>query len=217
KPFGPLAPGGDTQVLFTLTNTDTSLPANQSVNIPITTTFSSPSGSAGETLSMSLVPVTTIPQASAAPTLDGTESPGEYPGPALDISRLWQGSPCSPAGTDCGSSGAVGDPTSTYARVTWNDDALYLFIHVRDDYQSYAVTPRQCVAHWLADSVEILIDPRGNGSQQLLDTAAAFKLGIFPFTNDPSNSNGNGVNGPCWERDADNHQGYATGPLASTI
>jgi hypothetical protein len=73
------------------------------------------------------------------------------------------------------------------------------------------------VAHWLADSVEILIDPRGNGSQQLLDTAAAFKLGVFPFTNDPSNSNGNGVNGPCWERDADNHQGFATGPLAATV
>ena len=45
KPYGPLAPGGDTQVTFTLTNTDTSLPANQSVTIPITTTFSSPSGS----------------------------------------------------------------------------------------------------------------------------------------------------------------------------
>ena len=79
------------------------------------------------------------------------------------------------------------------------------------------MTPQECVAHWLADSVEILIDPRGNGSQQFLDTAAAFKLGIFPFTNDPSNSNGNGVNGPCWERDADNHQGYATGPLAATV
>jgi hypothetical protein len=65
--------------------------------------------------------------------------------------------------------------------------------------------------------VEILIDPRGNASQVLKDTANTFKLGIFPFTNDPANFNGNGVNGSCWERDADNHQGYATGPLAATV
>jgi hypothetical protein len=50
-----------------------------------------------------------------------------------------------------------------------------------------------------------------------MDTATTFKLGIFPFTNDPTNSNGNGPNGPCWERDADNHQGYSTGPLADTV
>ena len=50
-----------------------------------------------------------------------------------------------------------------------------------------------------------------------MDTATAFKLGIFPFTNDPANFNGNGVNGPCWSRDADNHQGFSTGPLAATV
>src|SRR6185437_11054957 len=87
KPYGPLAPGADTQVAFNLTNTDTSLPASQSVSIPIVTTFSTPASSSSETLSLSLVPATTIPQAPVAPTLDGQESPGEYPGPALDISR----------------------------------------------------------------------------------------------------------------------------------
>ena len=50
-----------------------------------------------------------------------------------------------------------------------------------------------------------------------MDTATTFKLGVFPFTNDPAQSNGNGVNGPCWSRDADNHQGYSTGPLAATV
>jgi hypothetical protein len=40
---------------------------------------------------------------------------------------------------------------------------------------------------------------------------------VFPYTNDPQNTNGNGANGPCWERDADNHQGYSTGPLADTV
>ena len=79
------------------------------------------------------------------------------------------------------------------------------------------MTPQECVAHWLADSTEILIDPRGNSSQTNFDTGTTFKLGVFPFTNDPSNFNGNGVNGPCWERDADNHQGFSTGPLAATV
>ena len=90
-------------------------------------------------------------------------------------------------GVDCGTTGTVGDPaTSTYAKVTRHDDDLYVFVHVRDEFQSYAVTPAECVAHWLADSVEILIDPRGTASQTNMDTASTFKLGVFPFTNDPS-------------------------------
>ena len=90
-------------------------------------------------------------------------------------------------------------------------------MHIKDDFQSYAAKPEECVAHWLTDSVEIIIDPRGNASQVLKDTANTFKLGVFPFTNDPGNTNGNGVNGPCWSRDADNHQGFSTGPLAATV
>jgi LmbE family N-acetylglucosaminyl deacetylase len=222
KPYGPLPPGGDATVTFSLTSTDTTLPANQLVNVPIETSFSSPSGSAGETLALSLVPTTTVPQAAAAPTLDGAEGAGEYAGPALDLGRIWQGANnCPPAsqGVDCGSApgSTPGDPNSTYAKVAWHDDALYVFVHVRDEFQSYAVTPDECVGHWLADSVEILIDPRGNGSATNMDTATAFKLGVFPFTNDPADFNGNGVNGPCWSRDADNHQGFSTGPLADTV
>jgi hypothetical protein len=101
--------------------------------------------------------------------------------------------------------------------VSRSDDALYFFVHIRDDYQSYAVTPAECVGHWQADSVEILLDPRGTASQDRKDTAATFKLGVFPFTDDPKNANGNGANGACWSRDADNHQGYSTGPLANTV
>jgi LmbE family N-acetylglucosaminyl deacetylase len=222
KPYGPLPPGGEGTVTFSLTNTDSSLPANQNASIPITTTFSSPAGSGSETLALSLVPTTTIPQAAAAPTLDAAEGAGEYAGPALDLGRIWQGAGnCPPAvqGIDCGSApgSTPGDPSSTYAKVTWHDDALYFFVHVRDEFQSYAVTPQECVGHWLADSVELLIDPRGNGSATNMDTATAFKLGVFPFTNDPTNFNGNGVNAPCWSRDADNHQGFSTGPLANTV
>jgi len=70
----------------------------------------------------------------------------------------------------------------------------------------------------VTDSVEIQLDPRGNSSQTNADTSTTFKTGIFPFSNDPTNTLGNpSANGPCWERDADNHQGYSNGPLASTV
>ena len=233
KPYGPLAAGGDTTVNFDVSNsfTNSTLPIsnpgspasqqNTNVSVRITTTFGA--GSGFEDLTLGIVPKTTIPAAASAPTLDGVEGAGEYAGESLDIGRKWEpgGSTrdCSPPGVDCGNAtGALpGAPTTTFAKVTRFGDDLYFFIHIRDDFQSYAVTPPECIAHWLADSVEILIDPRGNASQVLKDTANTFKLGIFPFTNDPTNSNGNGVNGPCWERDADNHQGYSTGPLASTV
>jgi LmbE family N-acetylglucosaminyl deacetylase len=216
--YGPLAPGADQTVTLKLTSTHTALPSNQSANVVVTTTNST-RGPGSETVSVSILPKTTINQAPATPTLDGVDSPGEYAGSLLDIGRVWEGNSCQAAnfGTDCGTSGEVGGPTSTYARVAYRDDALYFFIRVRDDYQSYAVTPQECVAHWLADSVELLIDPRGRASDNAMDTANTFKLGIFPYTNDPSNFNGNGVNGPCWARDADNHQGFSTGPLANTV
>jgi LmbE family N-acetylglucosaminyl deacetylase len=207
KPYGTLAPGADATVEFELTSTHASLPAVQTATIPITTTFAG--GSASEDLTISLVPTTTIPEAAAVPQLDATEGAGEYGGPALDLSRRWQGTACNPDGFDCGG--------NTYAKVTRHGDDLYFFVRVVDEFQSYAVKPAECIAHWLADSVEILIDPRGTASQTNRDTASTFKLGIFPYTNDPENFNGNGANGTCWSRDADNHQGYSTGPLADTV
>ncbi len=213
--YGPLAPGDTTTVDFQLTNTDSSLPANQQTAMPITTTFGG-GGSSSETLQLSVVPVTAIPQASQAPTVDAKDGAGEYPGPQLDLGRIWQGASYCTGPSDCG----VDDGTNAdhdWAKVSWSDDALYVYTHVVDDYQSYAVTPQECVAHWLADSVEIQVDPRGDASQNAMDTANTFKLGVFPFTDDPGNTNGNGANGPCWERDADHHQGYSTGPLADTV
>ena len=207
QPYGPLAPGADATVEFEVTNTDTALPAVADVPIPITTTYDGGSGS--ETLTVSLVPTTSIPEASAAPALDAQEGAGEYSGPALDVGKRWEGTECAPPGVDCG--------PGSYAKVTRNGDDLFFFVHVQDDFQSYAIKPAECVAHWLADSVEFLIDPRGNASETAMDTASTFKLGVFPYTNDPTGSNGNGPNGPCWERDADNHQGYSTGPLADTV
>ncbi|TCC16770.1 PIG-L family deacetylase [Kribbella sindirgiensis] len=211
-PYTNLAAGAETTVTFQVTNTDTSLPAAQNVSIPVTTTYSAPAGSGNESLTLSLVPTTSIAQTPSSPVVDGKADPGEYPGPTLDLGRIWQGASACTGVDDCGVS-STGEGNT--AKVSWSDDALYFFIHVRDDYQSYAVTPEECVGHWQADSVEILLDPRGNASQAKMDTANTFKLGIFPFTNDPANRNGNGANGACWSRDADNHQGYSTGPLGT--
>jgi LmbE family N-acetylglucosaminyl deacetylase len=192
KPYD-VAPGADATVTFKLTNTDTTLPAQQNVSIPIRTATGS------ETLTLTLVPTTVIPQ--ATPVVDGKADPGEYPGPTLDLGRIWQGATTCTGVDDCGVS-STGEGST--AKVSWSNDALYFFVHVRDDYQSYAVTPAECVGHWQADSVEILLDPRGNSSEVLKDTANTFKLGIFPFSQS---------GGPCWERDADNHQGYSSGSL----
>jgi hypothetical protein len=219
KPYRALAPGDSATVSFDVTDTDSTLPASQNRTVRITTTYTAPSlGSSSEDLTMTVVPTTTVPAAAAAPAVDATESPGEYTGPALDVGKLWEGNPCTPVGVDCGSTGTIGDPaTSTYAKVAYHGDDLYLFIHVRDDYRAHAVKAAECVAHWLADSVEIQIDPRGDAMESLRETANTFKLGVFPYTDDPQNTNGNGANGPCWSRDADNHQGYSTGPLADTV
>jgi hypothetical protein len=213
QPYGPLTPGGTTTVRFRVTNTNSSLPANQQATMPITTTYGS-GGTSSEDLQLSVVPVTAIPRATQAPTVDAKQSPAEYPGPQLDVGRVWEGSDNCTGPPDCGVDGGA---DHDWAKVSWSDDALYVFTHVVDDYQSYAVTPQECVAHWLADSVEIQVDPRGDASQRARDTANTFKLGVFPFTDDPHDTNGNGANGPCWERDADYHQGYSTGPLAASV
>ncbi len=215
KPYAALAPGDETTVSFQVTSTHASLPVAQNVTIPVNTTYSAPAGTGSEPLTLSLVPTTTIPHVSSSPTVDGVAGAGEYPGPALDIGRIWQGATGCTTAADCGVNNGTGE--SNFAKVSWSDDALNVFVHVRDDYQAYAVTPAECVGHWQADSVEILLDPRGTSSQDLKDTATTFKLGVFPYTNDPTGSNGNGANGPCWSRDADNHQGYSTGPLAGTV
>ena len=69
--------------------------------IPITTTYDATCGSGSETLNVSLVPTTSIPEASAAPALDAQEGAGEYGGPALDVGKRWEGTECAPPGVDC--------------------------------------------------------------------------------------------------------------------
>ena len=118
---------------------------------------------------MSIVPTTAIPAAAAAPTVDG----------AGGRRRVHRRRRSTSARRGSGTEHALcrrrrrlrhvragrRPDNSTYAKVTRSGDDLYFFVHVRDDFQSYAVKPSECVAHWLADSVEILIDPRGNASR----------------------------------------------------
>lgn len=193
-------PAGETEVVTaTLTNTDPSDMGGRIDALTVTTT--SGTSVAEETMQLYVVPSTVIPQLEAAPDIDGAGN--EYT-QAIDISNHWEGPECE-SDTDCGA-----DSTT---KLGWFDDALYMWIDVVDDTASAAATPDRCFGHWLVDSVEVQLDPLGNS----VDTSSTFKLGVFPFTDDADNWAGNGVNGPCWTRDADNHQGFSSGPLAADI
>jgi LmbE family N-acetylglucosaminyl deacetylase len=197
KSYGTLAPGATATVTFQVTNTDTSLATSNAGpnggDYPVTVTTTTASGqSAVRNGALNLVPVTTIPHAAAAPTVDGTEGAGEYGGPQLDLSRVWEGeAPSSPA------------DASGWAKLTWSDDALYVLVHVTDDVLGTVLDPADAKRHWRTDSVEIALDPRGNAP----NTSKTFKVGIFPTTNDPAAGNP-----PAAYRDADAHQG----PIAQT-
>ncbi|NLE97746.1 MAG: LmbE family protein [Propionibacterium sp.] len=197
-----LAANSSTTVDFVVTHTDPS--AEGSENVEFTATTTSSGATSTEALNMYLVPTTVIPQLDSAPTIDG-EADDVYTGEPIPVGKLWEGQACDPDGTDCGTGGE--------ANLGWYDDALYAQINVVDDRASAAATYDRCFGHWLVDSVELLVDPRGDS----LDTSTTFKLGMFPFTDDATGENGNGPDGPCWSRDADNHQGFSTGPLADTV
>ncbi len=203
--YADLAPGDSTTVTFAVTNTDGSLatsnqggtttPPNGDYYYTVITT--SAGGEDTTTAALELVPTATIPEAAAAPEIDGVESPGEYPGEALDLSRRWEGTDCTSA-ADC----------SATAKVSWNDDTLNVIVHVTDDVLGTKLDAADCKRHWRVDSVELAFDPRGTSE----NTSSTFKTGILPVTAE---------GGPCFERDADNRQGGPeTAPgmvVASTV
>ena len=199
KPFTAVPAGGTVTVDFVITHTVPTALASVAT-MPITTTAGAITSA--ETLTLNVVPTTVIPQLTAAPTMDGTADAGY--GPGLSLAGVWEGAACASA-TDCGG--------ASTAQLGWFGDDLYVTAVVVDDTASAAAPPERCFGHWLVDSVEILLDPRGDSA----DTSTTFKSGVFPFTDDPTNSNGNGVDGACWSRDADNHQGFSTGPLAEDV
>ncbi|MFG2001830.1 sugar-binding protein [Spirillospora sp. NPDC048911] len=187
KPY-ELAAGAKGAVTFTVENTDASLPTsnqggmNGDHDYTITTTSTSGPPDVRKA-ALELVPVAVLPKAGTAPQTDGKEGPGEYTGPTLDLSRVWEGSACESA-ADCSATG----------KMTWTDDALHLLVNVRDDKRGTVLGADDCKRHWRTDSVEIAIDPRGTSE----NTSTTFKTGIFPAMADGK---------PCFERDADHHQG----------
>ncbi|MHA7861681.1 PIG-L family deacetylase [Tessaracoccus sp. Y36] len=203
KPYTALAAGAQTTVDFVVTHTDPADPGGRIAEVQIVTTATALGSTSTETLRLYVVPTTVIPEAEVAPVVDGVAD--DFYGPALDIGRRWEGAACDPDGTDCGVGSTV--------RLAWHGDALYAQAFVVDNIASAAATPERCFGHWLVDSVEVLLDPLG-GSR---DTSTTFKTGIMPFTDDASGAAGQGPNGPCWSRDADNHQGFSSGPLATTV
>ncbi|MEV1332132.1 sugar-binding protein [Micromonospora costi] len=192
KSYADLAPGATGAVTFTVTNSDPTLPtANEGgsdgdYGITITTTSSA--GSTVESGALEIVPTSEVPRAGADNAVDGVAGPGEYPGEELDLSRIWEGAATTP------------QDASATGRVAWTPDALKVFVQVTDDVLGTKVVPQDCKRQRRTDSVEIIVDPKGNSS----DTSTVFKAGIFPVTDDPANGDP-----PCWQRDADNRQGPA--------
>ena len=190
QPFTDLGAGASTSVTFAVTNTDTALPTSSNAEgggYPFqvrTTTFDSSTDV--QDAMIELVPTSTVPQLDVAPVIDGVAGDGEYPGDELDASTYWEGEET-----------GAGD-VSAVAKVSFTDEALYVFIDVTDDELGTVLTPDDCKRHWRTDSIELTIDPRGTSQ----NASTAFKTGIFPITDDPENGNP-----PCYERDADNAQG----------
>lgn len=191
--YTALAPGGQTTVRFTAVNTDTSLKTSVEGGVAgdhlysIAATSATATGTTQQALE--LVPASVVPQASTAPSVDGVVSAGEYAGPALDVSRRWEGEACATA-ADC----------SATAQVTWRDDTLFLAVTVTDDVRGTPLAASDCKRHWRTDAVEIAIDPRGTSE----NTSTTFKAAILPWTAE---------GGPCYLRDADAHQG--DGPVTA--
>jgi LmbE family N-acetylglucosaminyl deacetylase len=195
-PYSDLAPGASGSVTFPVTNSDPTLPTAIQGGVggdyDLTITTESAAGSSSQTAGLNLVPVTVVPYAEQAPAVDGVASPGEYTGPPLDLSRVWEGSPPDTAADVSGT-----------AKVSWTDEGLYIIVDVTDDTLGTVLPPDDAKRHWRTDSVEVAIDPLGDSE----NTSTTFKVGVFPTTDDPDNDNP-----PAAYRDADNHQG----PVADT-
>lgn len=193
KPYSGLAAGGQQSVDFTVTNTDTSLRTGNvrqdgeanapSYPVTITTTSTATVASGEMRSAIDLVPVTTIPRATVAPTLDGSRTADKYPGQPIDLTRTWEGSAAS------GRTKATG-----IAYASWYGDSLYMHVRVTDDTLGSVLTPEDAKRHWRADSVEIAFDPQ----PESFDTSTTFKVGVFPTTTSGQ---------PAAYRDADGFQG----------
>ena len=137
-----------------------------------------------------IVPSLTVARATTAPTIDGDLSDfGDLPTYDIAYDNLWEGS------TD-----NAADLTGSF-QISYDDQFLYVGVHVVDDTVVSNIAPNDIKGHWRSDSVEITVDPQGAGASE--HTLTTFKTGIFPF-----DTEGN----VQAERDADADQG----PIATT-
>ncbi len=193
RPYPRLAPGDSTVVHFRVTNTDDSLPTSNEggdegdYGYTIRTSVRG-GGTSDSAAALELVPTTAIRPAPQAPQVDGTVGAGEYAGQPLDLSRLWEGEDCAST-ADCSATG----------HLSRHGNRLFVGVEVVDDTLGTALAPSDCKRHWRTDSVEIAIDPTGDSE----NTVSTFKMAVLPRTDDA----GGGDGGPCYERDADHHQG----------
>jgi LmbE family N-acetylglucosaminyl deacetylase len=188
--FEALAPGESTSVTFTVTNSDVALPTSneggEEGNYPVTITTTVGESTSSESAALNLVPVTVVQEATTAPAIDGAIASAEYPGEAIDLSRVWEGDDPDSAADASGS-----------AQVTWDEEGIYFGVTVSDDVVGTVLPEADAKRHWRTDSVEITIDPLGTSE----NTSSTFKVGIFPTTIEGE---------PAAYRDADNHQGPVT-------
>lgn len=188
--YQDLAPGGTGAVTFTVTNTDTSLPTSNRAPddgrypIEITTTYDGGSGT--QAAALLLVPALSLVKATTPPRVSGDVDESEFPGEIIDISTLWEGTE------------APAEDISGHAKITYTDDAFYVYVNVTDDTLGFVLPPEDTKRQRRTDSVEINIDPRGTSA----NTSTVFIAGIFPITDDPANGNP-----PSFHRDRDNRQG----------
>ncbi len=193
KEYEALAPGAKGSVAFEVSNEDkgleTGMQGGEAGDYDFEISTSGEGSDDSRTAALNLVPATVVEEAVGAPDVDGVGSEGEYGGPSLDLSELWEGEEPESAGDASGS-----------ARVVWTVDALYFLVEVTDDKLGTVLPPNDAKRHWRTDSVEILLDPSG-GSE---NTSTTFKVGLFPTTDDPENGD------PATAyRDADADQGPA--------
>jgi LmbE family N-acetylglucosaminyl deacetylase len=187
-------PAGDSFVqTVEISNTDDSLPtANRAENggaWPVTLRAKSEESSALRTITLNLVPSRVIERAATAPAIDGTWSEDEYPGEAIPVETVWDGS---------GPPGGTTDSVRADSWVTFDDENLYVFVSVTDDVRGTILPPEDNKRQRRTDSVEIYVDPRGTAA----NTAETFIAGIMP-------SMGSMTGPPGVGRDRDNHQGVA--------
>jgi LmbE family N-acetylglucosaminyl deacetylase len=187
KPYPALEPGASVGVPFLITNTDPALPTSNAGGQHRYRLTASTAAGMRTTVepALELVPATEVPAVATAPVVDGAAGLGEYPGPALDLSRRWEGDECASA-----------DDCAATARLVRAGDVLNVLVEVRDETRGAVLAAADCKRHWRTDSVEIAFDPTGTSE----NTATTLKLAVLPSTAEGP---------PCAVRDADNRQGPA--------